>query len=96
MPDDPEYDLEYDWEYDETTDPGVETLLSALAREISRVTAVRAEYERVQAEGPSNVDCRFAIAIMSRSIEAAIKAAGSGDTMTQAQALQDLGGYNSE
>lgn len=56
-----------------------------LAREISRVTALRCQYEEVNVEP--------AIALMTAALENAFKAAGVDDAITQMTAIRTLEGF---
>jgi hypothetical protein len=69
-----------------------------LAAEIERVTRLRAQYEDAQeivdaTGGRGNM--RPAILLMSRSIDAAIKAVGSNDAVDVLRAIKDLEGFTS-
>ena len=65
------------------------TLPGALAAEIARVSEVREQYREVQRLVPQS-HCHFAIANLTASLDAAIKAAGSPDIVAQMNALADL------
>lgn len=71
------------------------TLPGALAAEISRVTDIRAEYQKMQNMVPMlHGNMVPAIWMMTQSLAAAIAAAGSPDVVEQARALEDLKGYS--
>jgi hypothetical protein len=70
------------------------TLPGALASEIRRVTDLRAEYREAQAMTAIG-NMAPAIFMMSRSLDAAVAAAGSPDIVGQVRALSDLRGYES-
>lgn len=71
----------------------IETLPGALAREISRVTALREQYREMERMRLPGVNCAPAIALMTFSIDRAVKCAGSPDIQGQALALRDLQGF---
>jgi len=62
----------------------------ALAREIARVTKLKAQYEEV-GKLP-NVNVSFALHHISASLERGMKAAGINDAITQIRALEELRG----
>ena len=69
------------------------TLLGKLGAEISRVTALRAQYEEVARLATPMANMRPAIFMMTRSLDAAITAAGLPDIKGQIAAVLDLEGY---
>ena len=62
-----------------------------LAREISRVTALRCRYEELR--GDAWEDAEPAIAMIAAAIEAGLKAAGVDDAITQMKAIKELEGF---
>lgn len=70
----------------------IETLPGRLAREISRVTAIREHY--VSLLGWSGVEVRPAIMMIEMALRRALEAAGSPDVEGQIAALRDLEGFD--
>lgn len=66
------------------------TLPGQLAAEISRVTALRETYREAGRRGGSRVFVEPTIALLNRSIAAAIEAAGSPDIEGQIKAVKGL------
>lgn len=69
------------------------TLPGKLAAEISRVTALRGDYEEAGRLAGPMANMRPAIFMMTQSLKAAIAAAGSPDIQGQIAAVRDLEGY---
>lgn len=62
-----------------------------LASEISRVTALRCQYEGLR--GMQSVNPEPAICLMTLAIDNGIKAAGVPDALTQIDAMRELRGF---
>ncbi len=72
----------------------METLLAKLARQIERVTDLRAQYRTIGQVHGAQVNVAPAILMMTNSINQAIAAIGSSDIQEQIAATLDLKGYS--
>lgn len=68
------------------------SLADALPAEIKRVTAIKEEYAAMR--GMPQINVEPAIFMMTRSIDAAVKASAEGDVVGMTRALADLQGYS--
>ena len=69
---------------------GTASLPRALALQLIRVAAIRAQYEHYRIDAGPGANFGPAIFLMTNSLNRAVEAIGSGDIAAQLRALKDL------